>query len=82
MNSKNKSQYCKKSTPRMTANDVKLAHFVIFSISVVIIYTIVVTILKVIFDTDFSSEHASICQVFGGEILVCALIKIFKLRRD
>lgn len=81
MNLKSRLQSCKKST-QMTANDVKLAHFVIFSISVVIIYTIVVTILKVIFDTDFSSELASICQVFGGEILVCALIKIFKIRRD
>ena len=58
-----------------------LTKFIILSISLVILYTIVVTVLKCIFGQDFSQEYTVFCGVFGGEVLTCGLIKIFKIKR-
>lgn len=59
-----------------------LSKYIIFSLSLVIIYTIVVTTLKCIYGQDFSQEYLTFCGVFGGEVVTCGLIKIFKLRRE
>ena len=59
----------------------KLGEYVCISILLVIIYTIVVTVIKTITGADLSSEYATFCAVFGGELLTCGLVKIFKIRR-
>lgn len=59
-----------------------LTKFIVFSISMVILYTIIVTILTAITGNDFSTLYSIFCAIFGGEILSCALIKIFKLREE
>lgn len=59
-----------------------LTKYIIFSLTLVILYTIVVTVLKCVLGEDFSQEYMTFCGVFGGEIVTCGLIKIFKIRRD
>ncbi len=58
-----------------------LGEYVCISISLVIVYTVVVTVLKAVTGADLSSEYATFCAVFGGEMLTCGLVKIFKIRR-
>lgn len=64
-------------------NDVprSLTLYVVFSICVLIIYTIVELILSSGVD-GVSHDTLTTCifAAFGGEILSCALIKIFKLK--
>lgn len=57
-----------------------LTYYVVFSIAVLIIYTITEQILTI--TTGMSRDTLTTCifSVFGGEILSCALIKIFKLK--
>lgn len=59
-----------------------LTVYIIVSLSLVIIYTSVVTVLKAITGQDFSAEYITFCGVFGGEVVTCGLIKIFKLKRE
>lgn len=60
----------------------KLGKFVIFSIVMCILYTIAEFIFSTI--TGISHDTLTTCfySVFGGEMLSCALIKIFKLKSD
>lgn len=72
---------CKSNTPK------SLTLYVVFSISVLIIYTIVEQILSTMYaDQGVIVSHDTlttcIFAAFGGEILSCALIKIFKLRHN
>lgn len=57
-----------------------LTLYVVFSILMIIIYTIVELVTATI--TGISHDTLTTCfyGVFGGEILCCASIKIFKLR--
>ena len=57
-----------------------LTLYVVFSILMIIIYTVVELITATI--TGISHDTLTTCfyGVFGGEILCCALIKIFKLK--
>ena len=57
-----------------------LTLYVLFSIIVLIVYTIVEQIIST--TTAISHDTLTTCvfAAFGGEILSCALIKIFKLR--
>lgn len=59
-----------------------LTKYVIFSISVVIIYTIAEFILSTI--TGISHDTLSTCVYgfFGGELVLLAMIKIFKIKRS
>ena len=59
-----------------------LTLYVVFSIVILIVYTIVEQILSAY--TGFSNDTLTTCvfAAFGGEILMCGLIKIFKLRED
>ena len=54
--------------------------YVIFSITVMVIYTI--ASLLILIYTGYTYETLTTCvfSFFGGEIITCALIKIFKLR--
>lgn len=60
-----------------------LLKFIIFSFVMVIIYTVVAILFQVITHEELSSTLTTcFFMVFGGEVLSCALIKIFKLRRE
>lgn len=59
-----------------------LSIFIIISLVLVVIFTAVVTILKATTGLDFSMEYATFCGVFGGEMVTCGIIKVFKLKRD
>lgn len=63
-------------------NDVprSLTLYVVFSIMVLIIYTIVEQILSMKSGMTHDTLTTCIFAAFGGEILACALIKIFKLK--
>lgn len=60
----------------------KLALYVIFSLTTLLIFTVVSIILT--FKTGYTMDTLTTCffAVFGGEVLMCALIKIFKLKGD
>lgn len=59
-----------------------LTLYVIFSITAIIAYTIVEQIIST--KTGISHDTLTTCfyACFGGEILCCALIKIFKLKEN
>ena len=59
-----------------------LTLYVVFSILVLIIYTIVEQILSA--NTGLHNDTLTTCfyAAFGGEILMCGLIKIFKLKGE
>ena len=56
--------------------------YVIFSISALIIYTIVSQIMVVTVRASLDILTTCFFGFFGGEIVTCALIKIFKLRDE
>lgn len=62
--------------------DMPLSTYVVVSIVMVIIYTIVEMIVSSF--TGVSHDTLTTCfyATFGGEILACALIKIFKLKEE
>ncbi len=59
-----------------------LTLYVVFSIFVLIVYTIVEQILSTVFGVAHDTLTACVYAAFGGEILACALIKIFKLKEE
>lgn len=60
-----------------------LLKFIIFSFLMVIIYTVVAILFQMFLHEELSSTLTTCYfMVFGGEVLSCALIKIFKIRRE
>lgn len=60
-----------------------LLKFIIISFVMVTVYTAVAIIFQLITHEELSSTLTTCYfSVWGGEVLMCALIKIFKLRRD
>lgn len=59
-----------------------LTKFVVFSIVALIIYTIVSQVVFVMTGMEYSTLTTCFYGAFGGEILMCALIKIFKLKEN
>jgi formate/nitrite transporter FocA (FNT family) len=59
-----------------------LTKYVIFSISVLLIYTITELVLVAYKETSHDTLTTCVYACFGGEILSCALIKIFKLKEE
>ena len=59
-----------------------LTMFVIFSFAVLIIYTIVELVLSTISGISHDTLTTCLYAAFGGEVLACALIKIFKLNME
>ena len=59
-----------------------LDKYVIFSIAVLLIYTICEFVCTCYYGFEQMTLTTCVYACFGGEILSCALIKIFKLRGD
>lgn len=57
-----------------------LTKYVMFSIGVLLIYTMCEFTFAITADTAHDTLTTCFYAAFGGEILSCALIKIFKLR--
>lgn len=59
-----------------------LTKFIVFSFAVILIYTVI----EFIFSTNTGISHDTLTTClygcFGGEILACALIKVFKLKEE
>ena len=69
---------------KINLQDVPLADYVVFSIKMIILYTLI-NIIMALFRYDISSlDTLTTCyySVFGGEILTCGLIKVFKLHKE
>ena len=58
-----------------------LTLYVVFSIAVTIIYTIVEMLISTKYQVSHDTLTTCVYGFFGGEVVACALIKIFKLRR-
>ena len=59
-----------------------LTKYVVFSISILLIYTLAEFIETTINRTSHDTLTTCVYACFGGEILSCALIKIFKLKEE
>lgn len=57
-----------------------LTKYVMFSIAVVIIYTIAEFIVSTITGISHDTLTVSVYGFFGGELVLCGFIKIFKIR--
>lgn len=58
-----------------------LDKYIIFSFSVMILYTIFEFIFSTITGVSHDTLTTCLYGAFGGELLMCALIKRFKLKR-
>ena len=56
--------------------------YVIFSISVLVIYTIVTQVMLWKYITVNDTLTTCVYSFFGGELVTCAVIKIFKLKEE
>ena len=56
--------------------------YVIFSISVVLIYTIAEFIVSSITGVEHSTLTTCLYGFFGGEVVSAAIIKVFKIKHD
>lgn len=59
-----------------------LTKFVVFSLGMVIVFTITMIIVFCRFQMLPDTLVSCFFAVFGGEVLSCALIKIFRLKSD
>lgn len=59
-----------------------LDKYVIFSITLLLVFTIAEFIVSSITTVSHDTLITAFFGVFGGEILSCALIKIFKLKKE
>lgn len=60
-----------------------LTKFIIFSFAMTIIYTVIAIVFQGI-TGETLSDTLTTCffAVYGGEVLSCALIKVFKLKKE
>ena len=59
-----------------------LTRYVVFSISVLVIYTIICLVFLWL-DKPLDAELTTgVFGFFGGEIVMCGLIKLFKIKRE
>lgn len=58
-----------------------LDKFVIFSFSVLIIYAVIEFIFSIITGVSHDTLTVAVYGAFGGELLLCAVIKKYKLKR-
>lgn len=59
-----------------------LDKYIIFSFSVMLIYTVAEFIVSTITGTAHETLTVSLYGAFGGELLLCALIKRLKLKKE
>lgn len=60
----------------------KLDKYLIFSVTVLILYTIVEQILSVKVGVERSTLTTCFYAAFGGEILSCVVIKVFNIKNE
>lgn len=60
----------------------KLDKYLIFSVTVLIIYTIVEQVLCGVFGYERSTLTTCFYAAFGGEILSCVVIKVFNIKNE
>ena len=58
-----------------------LDFYVIFSIFVLLLYTVISQILAIVYNVQLDTLTTCFFAAFGGEILSACLIKIFKLKK-
>lgn len=59
-----------------------LTKYVIFSLGMVILYTIIAIIYQFVSGQELSSTLTTcFFSCFGGEVLCCCLLKIFKIKK-
>lgn len=68
--------------PRKRKKIPSLTKYVVFSIAILLIYTTVEFIFATLTGTSHDTLTTCVYACFGGEILSCALIKIFKLKEE
>lgn len=66
----------------MKATNRSLTKFIIFSFAVLIIYSITASVIFIVTGQEMSTLTTCFFSTFGGEVLACAIIKIFKLKGD
>ena len=66
-----------KKKPKINTLDI----YVIFSIFVLLIYTVISQIVAVVYNIQLDTLTTCFFAAFGGEILSACLIKIFKLKK-
>lgn len=59
-----------------------LTRYVVFSLAMIIVYTIVVLVLSCFGITVPEELTNGWYSVYGGEILLCCVIKLFKLKKE
>ena len=59
-----------------------LDKYVIFSFVAILIYTIAQTVVTIVTGVESSTLTTCFFSVFGGEVLMCALIKRLKLKNE
>lgn len=59
-----------------------LTKYVAFSIAIVIIYTIAEFIVSTVTGISHDTLTGCVYGFFGGELVLCGMIKIFKLKGD
>ena len=59
-----------------------LDKYVIFSFAAIVIYTIAQTVVTIKTGVESSTLTTCFFSVFGGEVLMCALIKRLKLKNE
>lgn len=59
-----------------------LTKFIVFSFAILLTYTVVELVLSS--ETGMTHDTLTTClyACFGGEVLACALIKVFKLKEE
>lgn len=67
---------------RYFKNMPSLTKFIVFSFAVILIYTVVELILSTAFSISHDTLTTCLYACFGGEVLSCALIKVFKLKEE
>lgn len=66
-----------KKKPKINTLDI----YVIFSIFVLLLYTIISQIVAIVYNVQLDTLTTCFFAAFGGEILSACLIKIFKLKK-
>lgn len=66
-----------KKKPKINTLDI----YVIFSIFVLLIYTVISQIVAIMYNVQLDTLTTCFFAAFGGEILSACLIKIFKLKK-
>ena len=66
-----------KKKPKINTLDI----YVIFSIFVLLLYTVISQILAITYNVQLDTLTTCFFAAFGGEILSACLIKIFKLKK-